>query len=965
MVSTSLGSTTDLVYEIRYDERFMPERSPRANVKRVVIEDETVLILRNHATGEFYEIDELTNLIWSRIDGTRTIHEIHKEAVKELGRVSLESVRGTLVFFANEKLLKIPAQERIRKSRVEVVSPFEIDVNIVSNGSRLIGRFHRVLKPLFQRPLLWFGLAFIFASCVVFANDFIGILHDQRNFQILGSTIVGYFFYYFVLLFPVIVVHELSHGLALKHYGGDPGEIGTGLFYFGPMFYVDTSAAWALGKWERVMVSMGGPISTLLIGSVSVVLSRLSIFSPEISRVFSMLAFWCFYVMLFNFNPLFETDGYYALMDIVNIPNLREESFHYVKTVLMRLLHRPIDELPIQYKRRQIVILTAYAVASAVYLPLFVYSTFLILSYMGGNFVAASAWIYNSIGSRQAVGVSDFAVNLASLAYFGMTLVGFGLMAKSVMRNARIGGVKFEAVDDRKAAVFLYLPPATPKKLVDELGRKIRRVCKKLAANSDAAQVGSSFVVLLRLGSVDLPLSEIMRDIRKAELAFRSTYERFLLKRGRLLLRTLGAYSQEKLRLTKFLKRLAVQISRTPGRKDSKTIVGELLRVQEATLTQLLLSTFGTACTLALSPEEYETAKKAWLPSQLIEDLSVTHLHGTMEQFRKNTVFGQESLTKLTNMIEQDVRKIFSHPEKYQASAIFEPIKNRLILLGRTGEIDKNLPNLGALFFYTAWTGYFNHALGEMSLRLKVVGKLAESLKYDKKRLEGLSDGEVATLNRNLAYYVTNDQLITRSLEELEHQLNLANEQIDRFRSNTDASSVGFHIGFLETITQLSIQKMQGIAEELPTVGQEAKKLHGTMSKLLESVRKEDRRRRPRYARMRRKILAIYPFVLAASAVLLLSDVLLDFLHKIAAIPAIAILLFTLVLLHGGWSLAYYANWRHFNQPGHYQNPDFDTIQLFTMAATQAIYPLAATQGILTVEKKKISSVESSRRGTA
>jgi hypothetical protein len=250
------------------------------------------------------------------------------------------------------------------------------------------------------------------------------ILLNRANFEILGSAIVGFFFYY-LLFFPSVIVHEIAHGATLAHYGGLPGEVGTGLYYFGPMFYVDTSDSWTLPRRQRIWVSLSGPISTLLLGSILVFANLIW---P--SQTVKMMGFFFFYWMLWNLIPLIETDGYYALTDIVGIPNLRNQAFSYLKSKLFGKGSEDLDEVA----QKKHGLLAGYALLSVGFMFVLAYNTLVILQYMGYDALAAVMRILHGTEG------SAMAIDVASLAYFGLTVIGLITLPISLVRRRRKEG---------------------------------------------------------------------------------------------------------------------------------------------------------------------------------------------------------------------------------------------------------------------------------------------------------------------------------------------------------------------------------------------------------------------------------------------------------------------------------------------------------------------------------------------
>jgi hypothetical protein len=418
----------EILRQVQEDGSYRPRQSPHVVVRETPGSD-VPFTLRSQATGEYYNVDFLTVAIWKLVDGEHTIDEIVAAAKKSYWReiqniysseLPEQAIRDIVLFFAREGLLAgtepVTAWKRLR-----FVSALELDYTITLQATRFFKRIGSLFGPIISGAGVGAVLEPIIVGGLILAPAFLPILFNRANFEIFGSSIVGFFFYY-LLFFPLLIVHEIAHGATLAHYGGSPGEVGTGLYYFGPMFYVDTSDSWALPRRQRIWVSLSGPISTLLLGSFLVFANLIW---P--SQTVKMMSFFCFYWMFWNLIPLIETDGYYALMDIVGVPNLRKQAFTYLKSKLSRNASVELDE-EAQNKHG---LLTAYALLSVAFMLALAYNTFVILQYMAADALAAVLRIL------QGTEGSAIAIDLASLAYFGLTLVGLITLPISLVRRRR------------------------------------------------------------------------------------------------------------------------------------------------------------------------------------------------------------------------------------------------------------------------------------------------------------------------------------------------------------------------------------------------------------------------------------------------------------------------------------------------------------------------------------------------
>ncbi|MBE2225531.1 MAG: hypothetical protein IAF02_28605, partial [Anaerolineae bacterium] len=101
---------------------------------------------------------------------------------------------------------------------------------------------------------------------------------------------------------------------------------------------VDTRDTWLSSNEERIMVSWAGPHSGLLIGglvgiflTVVAFLGELPVLAafPILTSFIFQLGFVAYFSAFVNVNPLLELDGYFILMDWMDIPGLRQRAFRF------------------------------------------------------------------------------------------------------------------------------------------------------------------------------------------------------------------------------------------------------------------------------------------------------------------------------------------------------------------------------------------------------------------------------------------------------------------------------------------------------------------------------------------------------------------------------------------------------------------------------------------------------------
>jgi len=123
------------------------------------------------------------------------------------------------------------------------------------------------------------------------------------------------------------VLHELGHALSCKHFGGECHEIGILLLVFTPCLYCNVSDSWMLSsKWQRIAITAAGIFVEVVLASVCTLLWWFSEPGLLNTLCLSMMFVCSVNTLLFNGNPLLRYDGYFILSDLVEVPNLSQQS---------------------------------------------------------------------------------------------------------------------------------------------------------------------------------------------------------------------------------------------------------------------------------------------------------------------------------------------------------------------------------------------------------------------------------------------------------------------------------------------------------------------------------------------------------------------------------------------------------------------------------------------------------------
>lgn len=133
--------------------------------------------------------------------------------------------------------------------------------------------------------------------------------------------------------FALVVCHELAHGLVAESFGRPISRAGIKVALVFPYVFVDTTDAWFESRHRRMMISLAGPASDVVLGG-AFALACLVAAPGSVRDILFQVAFGGYVGALFNLNPLMERDGYHVLVDLLREPGLRRRATRHLHEVL-------------------------------------------------------------------------------------------------------------------------------------------------------------------------------------------------------------------------------------------------------------------------------------------------------------------------------------------------------------------------------------------------------------------------------------------------------------------------------------------------------------------------------------------------------------------------------------------------------------------------------------------------------
>jgi putative peptide zinc metalloprotease protein len=340
--------------------------------------------VKDPATGTYYRVGQREHFIMRRMDGAHTLEDINAEYQQQYGRrLGDDSWRQLFTLLGQRQLLDgftdpaalarlqaaTEAKRAVRNSwaqrRWVLLHPDEL-------CTRLAGVFGFAFRRAFVVPALLVVIAlevFVWSHVRTLAVD-----AAHRTWWPLTISLS------LVLLLVITAIHELGHGVACKHYGGEVNEIGFRWRFPRLEPYCRTDDIVLFHRRSaRVVTAFAGIFVTLL---ALLPLLGLWVVTPGWrlghSVAAGLLLFGSFGAVV-NLAPFLQLDGYAMLAHALDQADLRRESLRFWRLRLGRRTPDRAERLrayPVRDRR----IYTGYGISSVLVLGA-VYAALLLLWY--------------------------------------------------------------------------------------------------------------------------------------------------------------------------------------------------------------------------------------------------------------------------------------------------------------------------------------------------------------------------------------------------------------------------------------------------------------------------------------------------------------------------------------------------------------------------------------------------------
>ncbi len=297
-------------------------------------------ILKNLRENTYVRLSAEQVFIWQELDGDATVQDIAVAYMIAYGRLAINALLLLLDRLQQRGFIEAPllnvygaVDESVARRRTNawprrLLRAFLNTEFAIQGIDGWITRTYRwggrlLFTPPAQVAFLLVALAGAAAFLVHIRGGAYSVFTGAGGWLVIGVLTL------YVLQALTLLIHEWSHAVTAKHFRRQVRKGGFLLYLGMPAAFVDTTDIWMSPRRERILVSWAGPYSGFILGGLA---SLLILVIPNVlvQGVFYQLAFLTYLTSFMNLNPLLKLDGYYILMDWLEIPRLREKSLAFV-----------------------------------------------------------------------------------------------------------------------------------------------------------------------------------------------------------------------------------------------------------------------------------------------------------------------------------------------------------------------------------------------------------------------------------------------------------------------------------------------------------------------------------------------------------------------------------------------------------------------------------------------------------
>ncbi len=408
-----------------------PSLRPDLKISKQVLREKTSYIVKDPIKNSYYRFEQGEWSIISLFDGKRSLEDMAKKFNEDNSDTEIDV--GTLKDY-QKNLESMNLLQKSQKDQnfmlIENMKELRKSFLLSKKGSVMYKRFPIVDPDKFFDKIIphitffWTkGFFILSASCMILFALIVAYRWEEFHqgvFEVFSFSKMSFWnmIFLWMIIYSIIAIHELGHGLTCKYYGGEVHEIGFLLLFFQPCLYCNVNDAWLFDKkWKQVMVTIAGGYIEFWMGSLFAILWAVTNPNTMINVLAFQVMTICSIATIFaNFNPLVKLDGYYLTADFFEIPNLRDTSFSYLKYLVSKYIFRQNADFENSTSREKIIFFiygaSSFCWVTSLTLGLFYMAKGFLIDHLHAVGVLMSFWVAKKLFGGHVKKVSMFLVKV-------------------------------------------------------------------------------------------------------------------------------------------------------------------------------------------------------------------------------------------------------------------------------------------------------------------------------------------------------------------------------------------------------------------------------------------------------------------------------------------------------------------------------------------------------------------------
>ena len=257
-----------------------------------------------------------------------------KRTVGQICNIALEKCPGINAFELLNQLAAYNVFSNVsggrKYSEVSIFSKSLLNINM-SRYSNAVYKFRRIFWVF---PIVFIAACVGLLFCLEISSQSFSVEKAMSSDGVFG-TVRGRLYYYllsYLLMFPMFILHEMSHVTMASKYGLVENQFCIALYLgFIPMYYIRMRGIYTVSTGKRIAIMLAGPLVNIFVGIVFYMTFKYSGNGIMLSLAQSNIR-----IGMVNIVPLSLTDGYYLLCSILGQINLRKKYYLFMGSLFCR-----------------------------------------------------------------------------------------------------------------------------------------------------------------------------------------------------------------------------------------------------------------------------------------------------------------------------------------------------------------------------------------------------------------------------------------------------------------------------------------------------------------------------------------------------------------------------------------------------------------------------------------------------